>query len=382
MESSRNKAHSPFFPCSFIQLFPYKMASSMIVVPLYKKVLLPGVVIKLILRGKEATQLVRRHFRTQSHDRNKVLHIACIPSTKAPAADEANNGILVPKSIRGHLYQHGCSGRILRVQRLANETYGVFVEGVSRFRVKLYHHDAKDLDVDMYTCNVVHYDDDEQQQKSSNKGDNEFRKLMCAFVDKMRALDIPGDLLQQMVGWMDNKSEAVIADMLVCMIDTSFEEKLQMLATESIPERMKLAHTWMTRQLHILQISEQIHSTVEAKMSRQQREFYLRQQLEAIQRELKPKRNIPTHQGDEDEDDEEDMAQLRRRLVEAQLPTEALQVAQRELIRLQRLQPASAEWAVARNYLELMADLPWCKKTSEVLDIASARKQLDGDHFG
>lgn len=358
----------------------------MIVVPLYKKVLLPGVVIKLILRGKEATQLVRRHFRTQSHDRNKVLQIACIPSSKVPAADEANSGILVPKSIRDHLYQHGCSGRILRVQRLAKETYGVYVEGVSRFRVKLYHHDAKETDVDMTTCNVVHYDD-EQQKSSNNKADTEFRKLLCAFVDKMRALDIPGDLLQQMVGWMDNKSEAVIADMLVCMIDTSFEEKLQMLTTESIPDRMQLAHTWMTRQLHVLQISEQIHSTVEAKMSRQQREFYLRQQLEAIQRELKPKRNASAHQGneaalDEDEDDEEDMAQLRRRLVEAQLPTEVLQVAQRELVRLQRLQPASAEWAVARNYLELIADLPWSKKTNEVLDIAAARKQLDGDHFG
>lgn len=102
--------------------------------------------------------------------------------------------------------------------------------------------------------------------------------------------------------------------------------------------------------------------------------FFL--QLEAIKKEL----------GESSEDnsdkDEDDVAQLNRRLVEAKLPNEALAVAQRELKRLQRLQPSSAEWSVVRNYLELMADMPWSKQTNAPLDLGRAKQQLEGDHFG
>lgn len=76
------------------------------------------------------------------------------------------------------------------------------------------------------------------------------------------------------------------------------------------------------------------------------------------------------------------MDALKRRIVEARLPNDALTVAQRELKRIQHLQPASTEYAVSRNYLELLAEMPWNRFTQDVLDIAKARKQLDNDHFG
>jgi ATP-dependent Lon protease len=76
------------------------------------------------------------------------------------------------------------------------------------------------------------------------------------------------------------------------------------------------------------------------------------------------------------------MVQLARRLKDANLPEEAATVAQREMKRIKKLQPSSSEWSVARNYLELIADLPWSKKSEEVLDISLAKQQLEGDHFG
>lgn len=80
--------------------------------------------------------------------------------------------------------------------------------------------------------------------------------------------------------------------------------------------------------------------------------------------------------------DEDDIAQLTRRLTEANLPQEAANVSQRELKRLKKLQPSSSEWSVIRNYLELIADLPWSKKTDETIDIQRAKQQLENDHFG
>ncbi|SAM06196.1 hypothetical protein [Absidia glauca] len=132
----------------------------------------------------------------------------------------------------------------------------------------------------------------------------------------------------------------------------------------------------MTRQLHVLKISEQIHSSIEGKLSKKQREFYLRQQMEAIKQELG---ESDASAGGKDEDE---MTLLARRLDEADLPKDAAIVVQRELKRISKLQPSSSEWSVTRNYLEWVADLPWNKRSDEILDIARAKQQLEGDHFG
>lgn len=98
--------------------------------------------------------------------------------------------------------------------------------------------------------------------------------------------------------------------------------------------------------------------------------------MEAIKREL------GEIDGTSDGKEEDDATQLGRRIAEANLPPEADKVAQRELKRLKKLQPSSSEYSVIRNYLELIADLPWSKHSDEVLDIQRAKQQLEDDHFG
>lgn len=80
--------------------------------------------------------------------------------------------------------------------------------------------------------------------------------------------------------------------------------------------------------------------------------------------------------------EEDDITELNRRLVEANMPTHAVVVAQRELKRIRRLQPSSTEWAVSRNYLEWMSEMPWNKKSDDIVDIQRAKQQLDDDHYG
>ncbi|ORX43877.1 ATP-dependent protease La [Hesseltinella vesiculosa] len=162
-----------------------------------------------------------------------------------------------------------------------------------------------------------------------------------------------------------------LADILTTIIDTSMQEKTLMLHTTDPGKRLELVMAWLHRQLHVLRISQQVHTNMEAKLSQQQREFYLRQQLDALRQET-----------GNDTKDEDDMAELHRRLAEAELPEHAITVAQREIKRLKRMQPSSTEWAVSRNYLQWLADMPWAKQSIDQLDILQAQRQLDHDHYG
>ncbi|KAG2218486.1 hypothetical protein INT45_011667 [Circinella minor] len=393
------------------------LSESLIVIPLEKKVLLPSVVIKVTLRGRDATLLVRKHFKQQEYQRSS-LHLACIPvkppkPTSSPLSKKDNDSIppqeagasivpaprpaalttkdqeekLVPNQMVQSLFAYGCTGRIVRVQRLGTGAYGIFLEGLSRCKVVDYGLDETSglvaAKVD-YVSNVT-----EQQAREDMI---EFITLARAFVNKMRDLQIPQSLVEQLAGLLDTQPVPIMADMLVSMIETTFEEKLSLLATEDVKERLTKASQWMTRQLHVLKISDEIHSAVEGNLTKKQREFYLKQQLEAIRKELNNNNGSGNNlnsasmagrnNSSQQDVEEDDITQLNRRIAEAKLPNEALTVAQRELKRIQRLQPSSTEWAVTRNYLEVLADLPWSKHSKDILDIARAKKQLDHDHFG
>ncbi|CAO3701840.1 unnamed protein product [Rhizopus stolonifer] len=320
------------------------------VLPLENKVLLPSVVLKISMRGKDAVSLTRQHLR--SNEKRQPTYLACIPITAS------NN----------ELFTHGCTARILRIQRAGLGAFSLFLEGVSRFQVKQL--ETKDEQ----TFAQVSYLKSETDSNDQEEEMVRFKALVKEFLSKMKELRMPENLVQQLTKLLDSVPSPVLADLLVTVIETSFDEKLTMLSTADPKERLKKASEWMTRQLHVLKISEQVHSSVENKLSQKQREFYLRQQLEAIKKELGEEPGLGK--------DEDEIEILGRKLEEADLPEEASTVAQRELKRLKKLQPASSEYSVARNYLELLADLPWNKRTHDKIDIQKAQEKLQSDHFG
>ncbi|KAI9314483.1 ATP-dependent protease La [Dichotomocladium elegans] len=360
------------------------------VIPLENKVLLPAVVLKITMRGRDASVLTRRHFRAA--DQRKGAHLVCIPLKSLPGETSANkpseekaivvvrktnsnrqakdndpqqhDGLepgLVKEGDKERLHDYGCAARILRVQRSGLGVVSIFLEGVARVQVKDITYEDNSSSILLARVNYIEKPPKEIKADDLQHRDETiaFKALCREFLTKMRELQMPDSLLEQLGKLIDNVSPVVLADMLVSIIETSFEEKL-----------------WMLQNADVLKISEQIHSSIEGKLSKSQREFYLRQQLEAIKREL------GESEGSGGEKDEDDVAQLNRRLTEADLPQEAATVAQRELKRLKKLQPSSSEWGVIRNYLELMADLPWSKKSDEVIDIHRAKEQLENDHFG
>ncbi|RKO91429.1 Lon protease C-terminal proteolytic domain-containing protein [Blyttiomyces helicus] len=171
---------------------------------------------------------------------------------------------------------------------------------------------------------------------------------------------------------LDSTPAGQLADLFTSVIDLSLEEKLQILETIDVKARISQALGLLTRQVQTLKISQKLQSTVESKIGTKQREFFLRQQLEAIKKEL----------GDNDDGEEDEVGDLSRRILAAKLPIESHKSASRELTRLKRMNPSMAEYQVIRTYLEWLAELPWDRSTDDVMDIARARAQLDGDHFG
>jgi ATP-dependent Lon protease len=163
---------------------------------------------------------------------------------------------------------------------------------------------------------------------------------------------------------------AELAHMIAGALRIKTEEKQELLEERDVARRLRRLSELLARELELISIGSKIQSQVESEIDKGQREFFLRQQLKAIQEEL----------GEVDEQQAE-AQELRERIEQANLPEHALKQAERELQRFERLPPQSAEHGVIRSYLEWIVDLPWSTSTDDKLDLKAARKQLDADHY-
>ncbi|MGD8376921.1 MAG: endopeptidase La [Acidobacteriota bacterium] len=157
---------------------------------------------------------------------------------------------------------------------------------------------------------------------------------------------------------------------LASMMSTEFQNDQRILEADTLLEALKRLHRNVQHQSQVLEVRRDIASKAQSQMDKAQREFLLRQQLRAIQEEL----------GEGDGGVEGDVAELRERFEKAKLPDEVRKEAERELSRLGRLSPASPEFSVTRTYLEVVLELPWEKRSEDVLDLGRARRILDEDH--
>jgi len=162
-----------------------------------------------------------------------------------------------------------------------------------------------------------------------------------------------------------------LADFVASNLNVSLQKKQELLETLSVRDRLKELTTLLNNELQVVELGQKIQSEVQSEMTRNQREFFLRKQLDAIRHEL----------GDEDEHTVE-IKELRGRLEQMKMPQQAREAAERELDRLGKMPPAAAEYTVSRTYIEWLLDLPWEVSTADNLDIAAARTVLDADHYG
>ena len=162
-----------------------------------------------------------------------------------------------------------------------------------------------------------------------------------------------------------------LAYRVASLLNLTLAEEQALLEASTREDLLRNVYAALAREVQILQLRNKIASDAQEKIGKTQREYILREQLKAIQREL-----------GEDEDEEGDVAELRRRIREADLPESVKKDAERELARLAKLPPSAGDHQVIRNYLELLLELPWKKSSEDSLDLARVRQVLDEDHYG
>ena len=157
---------------------------------------------------------------------------------------------------------------------------------------------------------------------------------------------------------------------LAPMFGLELKEEQALLEAPTLADSLRLMHAYLTREIQVLELRSKIANEAQSEMGKEQREYILRQQMRAIQKEL-----------DGENPEKSEIALLRERLAKTVLPEEVRKEAERELARLERLPPAAPDYHVTRTYLEFLLELPWCKATEAVIDISRARQVLDEDHY-
>jgi ATP-dependent Lon protease len=169
---------------------------------------------------------------------------------------------------------------------------------------------------------------------------------------------------------MNVEEPGILADLIASTLNLTLEDKQAILETLGVRTRLEKVNLLLNKELSVLEMGSKIQSQVREGIDKSQKEYFLREQLKAIQKEL----------GDKDERTVE-IEELRQRIAKAKLPPEAMKEAERELDRLAKMPPSAAEYTVARTYLDWLIEIPWAVATEDNLDIRQAQKVLDEDHY-
>jgi len=257
-------------------------------------------------------------------------------------------------------YTVGTAVEILQMLRYPDKTTRLLVRGLARVRIEQYTRTKPNLMARIKRLDDIIEDSAEVQALMRN----------CVMLFE-KVVDLVPHLPDELkVVGLNINHPGKLADFIASNIGISTAEKQEVLETLDVTARLRRVMALLRREIDILQVSSRIQESVQTEMNKTQRDYYLREQLKAIQREL----------GEVDERTAE-INELQERLDEADLPPEARKEADRELDRLAKMPPAAAEYTVARTYLEWLIALPWNKQTQDNLDINHAREVLDADHY-
>ena len=258
------------------------------------------------------------------------------------------------------LFTRGSAGRILKMLKYPDNSVRILVQGLRRIETVEYIQHTP-----FYRARVRHLTDIQAVSKDLEAMQAHMVNQFAKFVSMIPYLP---DELQVVV--MNIKDPGKVTDLIASNLNVSLEEKQDLLSTLEVRQRIERLSTILNREIELLELGQKIQSQVQTELSKNQKEFYLRQQMRAIQKEL----------GEGDARGAE-IDELHKKMEEAQLPPEALKAAEAELERLRIIPPESAEHTVVRTYLEWLVNLPWAKSTEDNLDIPHARGVLDEDHY-
>ena len=259
------------------------------------------------------------------------------------------------------VFMYGCEGNILQLLKLPDGTVKVLVEGSKRVKIL----DFKDNDK-FIVCEYAHYHD-------VVTNDEDLIPLAMTAVRRLEKLtSINKKVSSETVNNIKKLTNAShIADNIASHLTATISEKQQIFETIDVKKRLNSIIKIMENETSIIGVEKRIRGRVKTQMEKTQREYYLNEQLKAIQKEL-----------GEIEDGKDETSSLNKSILKAKMPKEVEKKCLSELKKLKNMSPMSAEATVIRNYLDWMIDLPWSKKSEVDIDLKKALEVLDTDHFG
>ncbi|KAJ6427050.1 hypothetical protein OIU84_022614 [Salix udensis] len=380
-----------------------ELPSRLAILPFRNKVLLPGAIIRIRCTSPSSVKLVEQEL----WQREEKGLIGILPvrddaaaataetasvgptlsqgagsdisekSSKTPASTSSDNVKLDGKHQQEvfHWHNRGVAARALHLSRGVEKpsgrvTYIVVLEGLCRFNLhelstRGAYYTARISPLEMTKAELEQVDQDPDFVSLSRQFKSSAMELISVLEQKQKTGGKTKVLLETV-------PVHKLADIFVASFEISFEEQLSMLDSVELKVRLSKATELVDRHLQSIRVAEKITQKVEGQLSKSQKEFLLRQQMRAIKEEL----------GDND-DDEDDVAALERKMQSAGMPSNIWKHAQRELRRLKKMQPQQPGYNSSRVYLELLADLPWQTGSEQLeLDLKAAKEQLDNDHYG
>jgi ATP-dependent Lon protease len=332
-------------PQTPVEIDAEKIPELLPILPLYDAVLFPKMVLPLVVLQGESVQLV-----DEAMAKNRIIGLVVSnkpEENKTPGKEDLAN--------------LGVSALILKMAKTTDNRSQLLVQGLSRFRIKSFEEGRPYLRARI------------ELSKELERKDNETEALMSNIIGQFTRIVELSPGLPPEIGQMAKtiQEPGTLADMVASTINAAPEEKQKVLELLDVKVRLKEIMRLLNHQVEILELGDKIQSQVKGDMDKSQREYYLRQQLKAIKEEL----------GEKDETQVE-IEEYRAKIEAKNLPEEARKEADRELDRLSRMHPSSAEYTVASTYLDWITSLPWHERTEDNLDIKKARKILDDDHYG
>jgi ATP-dependent Lon protease len=267
----------------------------------------------------------------------------------------------VENPLPADMYDVGCAARVLKMLKFPDNTVRVLVEGLWRIKINGYEAQTPYLKAKIELLKDVKEDSLELTALTRNAQTQfqEIVKLSPAMADQVK------------IAALNTDDPSHLTDLIAVNLNLSLEERQLMLETSSVKDRLTKLLPMLNRELEVLTLSSKIQTDVASSMSKTQRDFFLREQMRAIQREL----------GEGDFNTTE-VKNLREQVDKVPLPEDAKKVALQELERLSQMSPAMAEYGVTRHYLDWIINLPWGKMTDDKLDVRAAKKILDEEHYG
>jgi ATP-dependent Lon protease len=321
------------------------MTQSYPVLPLRDIVVFPHMIVPLFVgRDKSVAALEK----AMTSDKQIFLVAQLDPANDDPDRDD--------------LYDIGVVATVLQLLKLPDGTVRVLVEGKQRASLDRLERDGEHLNA---TVTLI--------EESANDS-VEAKALMRSVVEQFENYaklnrKLPAETAVQLA---EIEEPSRLADAVAANITVKVADKQSLLVELDPARRLEMVFAFMEGELGVLQVEKKIRSRVKRQMEKTQREYYLNEQLKAIQREL----------GNESEEDGDEIAELTARIAKLKLSKEARAKANAELKKLKTMAPMSAEATVVRNYLDVLLGLPWGKKSKLKRDIAEAERVLDEDHYG